>query len=213
MKKVTLILVGFICFAGMMPAQSKEKKQRQSFAKKGDNTVNLYYGASLTNLLIKGVASISATDIRFNSLGPMGLMYERIIKDDIGLGAELSYNAVDFSYSDVYTDPVTNIREDYTVNLKFNTIRAMARLNFHLLDEGKNDFYLFVSGGYRKTTATLSATIPQDKVSVNLPSLSGFAFKPGFGYRYFFVKDAVGLNMEFALGAPFASAGLTFKFR
>lgn len=212
MKCAINLLLGLtLLITSLLKAQDGENKST-NFAKKGDHFINLNYGFSITNAIIRGVASISAFDVKFRALGPIGLNYEYIVEDGIGLGLDMSYASFDLSFKDIYEDPTNGIQQEYGLNFKYVTYRFFGRVSFHLTDDTKNDFYPFVSAGYKRNEIIFTTSIPEAGVGFKFPKFSSFGFKPGIGYRYFF-NDGFGINAELALGSPFASAGLSFKFR
>lgn len=188
------------------------KEKKRSFAKKEESLINLYYGLSVSNSIARGLILFGYNNIKYGSFGPVGLSYEYVVRDGIGLGAEFSYATAYLSFTDVYTNPVTKVSENYTVKVSSVTYRAFARANFHVLKREKDDLYFLVGLGFRKTDFTLSASIPEVSVDFPIPNYSSFGFKPGLGYRRFFNKS-FGLHAELALGTPYASAGLSFKIR
>ncbi len=153
----------------------------------------------------------NGTDVKYSSIGPVGLMYEYFVTDNVGLGAEFGYSAYNISYKydsyDQNFDPAV-----YTDTYNFTTIRAMFRANFHFTHDSNFDAYGFVSAGYRTTKFTITSTDPlwNDGKS-NFNSIIPFGVKPGIGLRYFFTEN-LGLNLEFALGTPLMAGGLSAKF-
>lgn len=205
MKKIlSIILAGFIC-VNTATAQDRALSE-------GNSSVNLFYGANLLTSFYKGLASQNAVDVKVTGVGPVGLMYEYMVTDGVGLGVEASYASTSLSYIDPSTD-ANGLVTNYQWNLKFATTRAFFRANFHFTKSEKFDGYFFVAGGYRGSSFTVSSTDPTFvKEDYKLPRVvPPYGFKPGLGFRYFFT-DNIGINMEIAIGTPVMGGGLSFKF-
>lgn len=209
-KRLNLIAIAsIVSLSSFAQTASRVLKSDDTFGHQGMSAVNVYYGVSVFNGVYKAVAA-SGTDVKFSSLGPIGVMYEYFVTDNIGLGAELGYSAFKISYN--YNDFDENLNPAvYNASYSFQTIRAMFRSNFHFANSSDFDAYGFLSLGYRSTTFTFASTDPFWDSSTNFSSLIPVGFKPGLGMRYFFT-DNLGLNVEFALGSPLLSGGLSAKF-
>ena len=206
MKKTLLFLLVCICLDPVLNAQSSDDSKRA--VKEGDNTINVYYGTNVRSRFYKRVASATAENLEVKSFGPIGLVYEHMVSEIVGLGAEFGYSRTKLDYYDSYF--VSGSTQNYIYTLDFTTIRAMLRANFHFADAEKFDAYALISIGYRRTTFRYSTTDPYD-IGLSYNSLIPVGMKPGIGLRYFFTKN-IGLNMELAIGTPIACGGLSFKF-
>ena len=213
MKNSIPTIVACCLMLSGLRAQTIDNKK--SAVKEGDNTINIYYGTNLLSGIYKRLAVESAVDLRVRSLGPIGLVYEHMVSEVVGVGAELGYSQtnLDFHNYDTYYDSQTNqnYADTYNYNMQFTTMRAMFRANFHFADAEKFDAYALVSAGYRTTTFKYTTDNPYDDTHVNFRTLIPVGVKPGIGLRYFFT-DNIGLNMEIALGTPLMCGGLSFKF-
>jgi len=185
------------------------KAQTTGIATKGNNIVNVYYGVNLFTAFIKNaVTNAQATDVSVKSFGPVGLVYEHLVVDKIGLGFEAGYGSTTVGFKDVSTDYNGQVTT-YNYEYKFTTTRIMFRANFHFNNAEKFDAYGFVSAGYRGSNLTFTSNDPNAaKASI---SFIPFGIKPGIGLRYFFTEN-IGLNLEIAAGTPIMSGGLSFKF-
>ncbi len=206
MKKLLLLLIVALTGFNHLSAQSEERA-----VKKGDNTVNVYYGYSLTKSIIKAVIPDSIKDVTVTGLGPIGLVYEHLITDGIGLGLELSYSSAALNYQNEGVDPQSNTVKLYDWKLKVATTRIFVRANFHFAKSDKFDAYFLVGAGYKSRTYSYDTNDPNYKGDkVNLTFIP-YGFKPGLGFRYFFTPY-FGINAELAIGTPLMSGGLTVKF-
>jgi len=182
--------------------------------KKGQNSLNIYYGVSLVRTFYKNLASQQAVDVEIKGLGPVGLVYEHMMSDKIGLGAEFGYGTTDVRYSETFQifdiATQTNQTVKYNYEYNFTTIRAQLRMNLHFAESDNFDAYGFMSVGYRGTTGTFTSNDP-NSLNETIPPILPFGLKFGLGLRYFFTKS-FGLQTEFALGSPALSGGLAFRF-
>ena len=171
----------------------KTSSDDDGIASKGNNIVNVSYGVNLLTAFIKNAATNSqSTDISVKSFGPIGLVYEHLVVDKIGLGVEFGYGSTTINYKeahDVYDNNGNTVGTAYyNYKYKVSTIRAQIRANFHFINNEKFDAYFLLSAGYRGTTFTYTT----DQPNAGAGSLSGiipFGLKPGVGFRYFFTKN------------------------
>ena len=204
MKKLLLSLMLVTLVVPTVQAQDERP------LKKGQNSINLYYGINLIRGIYKNVAPNDAT-VKVGGFGPVGIVYEHMVTDGIGLGAELGFGqttvAWDYEDVDFFTN---NIIDTYKYEYKFTTLRAMFRANFHFAKTTNFDAYFLVSAGYRRNTFSIETNDPfwgGGSISGFIP----FGIKPGLGLRYFFTEN-IGIHMELAAGTPVACGGLSLRF-
>lgn len=213
MKKIITLCISLSLFQSAS-AQVVKDTEKLNVVSKGKNVVNLYYGVSIVGAFYKSVVSQSGIDVKTKTLGPLGLVYEHLVTDNIGIGAEFGYTNVYVGFSDsqtYFTSGGASVTDVYLYEYNFNTVRAMFRANFHFADSEKFDAYGLLSAGYRHTTFSFKTSDPYYTGSVSITNPIPVGLKPGIGFRYFFT-DAVGLNIELALGTPLMCGGLSFKF-
>jgi outer membrane protein W len=200
-----------ICMLLAASAVQGVKAQDQERAvMKGQNSINVYYGVNLLRGFYKSVASSSGADVKITGMGPIGLVFEHMVTDAIGLGAELGYGSTNVSWRDVSEDIFSGTAQTYDYTVKFSTIRAQVRANFHFAKSSNFDAYFLISAGYRGQNFSYTTTDPTwQGTSIKNPLM--FGLKPGLGLRYFFT-DNIGLNMEIALGSPVMCGGLSLRF-
>lgn len=218
MKKTILIGLSALVISLSLTGQTAEKfdlnlpksSRKAAGLGNGDNTINLYYGVSIFNSLYKSAVANSAVGVGYSSLGPLGIVYEHMMTDKVGLGAEIGYSKFSATYSEQDTDPNGNI---YTAHasLDWTVFRAQLRLNIHFVQNEKFDCYFLLSAGYKKTSfgVKYDDSYQHNNISYTLPIPIGI--KPGIGIRYFFIEN-LGLNVEIAIGNPVMCGGLSFKF-
>ncbi len=183
----------------------------EDLIEKGSNFVNLYYGVNILTSIYKAVASADAIDIKVRGIGPVGLVYEHLVTDKIGIGGEFSYSSTRVTYREEAFTSIGGVTPTYDYTWEFSTIRAMFRANFHFADAEKFDAYGLISAGYRRNDYSFTSNDPFGTVNVKIPNFIPFGIKPGIGFRYFFTPN-IGLNAEIAAGTPLICGGLSFKF-
>ena len=202
MKKISAALLGLCLFASAAKAQNSDD---EIVIEKGSSLINVYYGPVLSKGLYKLAVPGSAASLNISALGPVGLVYEYLLMEEMGLGCELSYSELSIKYA--YTDN----NNSYSEEIKLTTTRVMLRAAYHFVEDKHIDVYAFVSAGYRGRKLTYTTTDPGGASSFTSPLFIPFGIKPGGGIRYYFIKN-VGLHAEVALGSPFIAGGLSFRF-
>lgn len=207
MKKSIFFLAAFCLSITQFYSQQETK---DPVIKEGDNAVNIYYGTNVLGSVYRQLLPELAIGIKTKSFGNIGLVYERMLTDIIGVGVEFGYVSSSFYFQQEYVlgNGQTELF-DYGVTVK--TIRAMGRANFHFSESEKFDFYAFASAGLRYTKLSIWTSNNYDSFSFAFRSPLPFGVKPGIGLRYFLIPE-VGIQAEFALGSPLFCGGLSFKF-
>jgi hypothetical protein len=205
MKKSIILLVSALLSFGTVFSQTSERALSE-----GDNAVNVYYGVNLLTSFYKGLATETASDVKVTGVGPVGIVYEHMVTDGIGLGAEFSYASTTLTYIDKGTDNNGQV-QNYNWEVKFATVRAFFRANFHFTKSEKFDSYFLLAAGYRNSSFTVNTNDPYYKDDFKISGFVPFGLKPGVGFRYFFTPN-VGINLEIAAGTPVMGGGLSFKF-
>jgi outer membrane protein W len=190
--------------------QSIQAQDRERAVMKGDNSINVYYGVNLLRGFYKGLAQDAYQDFKITGMGPVGLVFEHMVTDGIGLGAELGYGSTTVAWKATNTDFFSGTTNTYDYKMKFSLVRAQVRANFHFARSSNFDAYFLLSAGYRGQNFTYESN---DKTwtGATFKNPIMFGLKPGLGLRYFFTKN-IGLNMEIALGTPMMCGGLSARF-
>ena len=222
MRKITILFICFLLFQSAS-AQSVTATEKPSAVSKGKNIINVYYGYRL-NLVSSWLKNYETqTGFSLKTFGPVGLVYEHLVTDNIGIGAEFGYDQMIWSYT--YTDSYYSGSGNYTTytdtyKFKYSMMRIQFRANFHFAKSEKFDAYGLISAGYRKgdytysytTTDPNSASYNTNSTGLLLPgAVIPIGLKPGIGFRYFFTNN-IGINLEIALGNPLMCGGLSLKF-
>lgn len=206
MKKTLACLLVVASTFQMARAQGGERA-----VMKGQNSINLYYGVSLLGSVYKSAYDAAdVTDVKVSQLGPLGLVYEHMVTDVVGLGAEIGYSQTKISYLEQDIDIFTGTSGTYHWDYQWTTIRAQIRANFHFAKSENFDAYALVSAGYRNTSFTFTTDSPYS-TNYSWGGFFPFGIKPGIGLRYFFT-DNIGLHVEFAAGTPLLCGGLSLRF-
>lgn len=206
MRRTLLSAVAALLLTGAASAQERA-------VVKGQNSVNLFYGPlNLTSSFIKSVVDQSEVqNFNYKRFGPIGLMYEHMVSDVVGLGIEASYVQHTLTYGEFDTDPTTGQGNWYNAEWKITTIRAFFRANFHFIKSPNFDGYAFIAAGYRNTTYSFKWDSPWGNDNQSLNGFIPFGVKPGIGFRYFFAGP-LGVNLELAAGTPALAVGLSARF-
>jgi hypothetical protein len=211
MTKKILLGISLILIAKSVNAQREGNISGGDCIQKGVNTVNVYYGVSLVGSIYKSVAAANVLDLNFKNVGPFGMVYEHLMTDKVGLGFEIGYSKLKMSYSEFGDFYVNGVLPVYQVDWVFSNLRAMMRINFHLVKSENFDTYILISAGFRKLDFSVTTTDPSGIIGATFSSPIPFGMKPGLGIRYFFT-DNIGLHLELAAGTPIFCGGLSFKF-
>lgn len=182
-----------------------EKEKRQS--------INLYYGLSVYNIISD--YKLFGTDnknLKYKTVGPVGVLYEYMINDKVGLGAEINY------YDHVATyerDGITGTGSQqkyvtYQYKDETKVIRALFRFSKHIFTTQTFNAYYFGGVGYRNFVTSYTSNNPDVK-NITVKSNWPIALKAGFGLRYYLYED-LGINFEIAAGTPIIGGGLSYKF-
>lgn len=184
---------------------------------KGNNIINAYYGACIRNepyyqRSYFDPSEVSKINIKktYSSIGPVGVVFEHLITDKVGLGAELGYRQINMSVSGQSNDSIAGqvtTHPFFKQTCQITMIRAMLRANFHFANTKKFNAYTLVSAGFKHTQSSTAYHFLFFRNSTPLP----FGVKLGMGFRYFFNKN-IGLNIEIAAGTPVICGGLALKF-
>lgn len=174
----------------------------------GDATFDLHYGVgSISRAFVKAVAE--EVNGKFNSFGAMGLRFEYMLSDNIGLGFEGNYLKHRAQWQEQYTDfdgQTVTSRAEYSAQ----RIRFMPRFNYHFGMGDNLDSFVGLSAGYlsliRNYVYSDPAYVPES-VSSAIP----LAMRISYGMRYFFT-DNLGANLEFGIGGGnMIHFGFSFK--
>ena len=92
MKKI-LIVVMIIFSASLYSNKANAQLEQGSIIIEG------YYGYSLTNAWWTAVFDIMDDEVATKSIGPLGLRFEYLISDIVGVGLDINYRGFEASYN------------------------------------------------------------------------------------------------------------------
>lgn len=204
MKKMYSFLAGLLMFSGLLLNSNSASAQA---VEQGNVTLDAYYGfPNFTTYLIRSFGDEDGTNTKATSLGPIGIKFEYMVSDKVGVGIDYNYTQVGVEW-DSY-DSSTSVSYHYKTTSKLH--RIMPRFNIHFGSSENFDGYFSIGAGYRAKTYTLETNDPDGGDTV--PGLNPFAFRIALGGRYYF-SDNIGMFMELGLsGGALVHAGLALKF-
>lgn len=205
MKKTLALILVAACSMQFAYAQGGERAVMQ-----GQNSINIYYGVNLLRGFYKNLASETSSNVKIGGFGPIGLVYEHMVTDGIGIGAELGYGQTTVGWDYESMDFNSSNLKNYHVEYKFSLIRAQIRANFHFAKSENFDAYFLLSAGYRHQTFSVASNEP-GWIGGSVGGFIPFGIKPGLGLRYFFT-DNLGLHTEISIGTPVFCGGLSLRF-
>lgn len=204
MKKViTVVAMSLFATLGMNNSANAQVEQ-------GNFIIDPYVGFPTNNLAWGSLSS----NADFRTVGPpvsFGGRAEFMVADNFGVGLDVNYSITGYQYTDedYYFDSTTGLYSDATYKYTAKKLRAMLRLNYHIVQTDQMDAYLGFGVGYRNVNRTFEYDGVNDPgTSVTLIPI---AMRLAIGGRYYFT-DNIGLNLE--LGTSGGSAiqfGLSIK--
>jgi len=184
----------------------------------GKILIDGYYGfPNLYTAVFKSAYANSGSEanLKFGSLGPVGLRAEYLLTDKVGLGLDLGINSSSISYdqsTSVYNE-TTFAYDAVTYNYKFSTrkVGAIVTFNYHFVENENFDAYFVFGMGYGTRSFSFESTQPGYS-NPSVKSLIPVASKIGVGMRYFFTEN-IGANLALGFGqGGLLNAGITAKF-
>ncbi len=209
---ITLTLILFLTY-NTVKAQAPATTPINCIAK-GKSLIDVYYGFPnfYSTILEQDFnKSFDATrglrpDYTVSDFGPVGIKYERLITDQIGVGFNFFYASTIVNFSDV----------TYDYKATVNRARFAIMGTWHFATTDKFDPYFMAHIGYANFNYKYEQTSKFDSIAVVHPKPeisfdSPIALRLAMGGRYFF-NDRFGVNAEIGLGGIFLTGGLTYKF-
>ncbi len=208
MKKI--LLSGLSMIMLLVALQTPQSVQAQA-VEEGDIIVEGFYGwPNFATFLLRAAYGFSANDeqVNISSAGPLGGRVEYMIDDNISLGLEGYYGASGLEWEGMSLTDQGN-DTTYMYDVSYNRVTANLRAAYHF-DLGDNfDAYVAGGVGYRYTRSRFDTDDPFfEEASVG--SFLPFSIRGAVGGRYF-IANTIGLGLEFALGGPLVSGGVSIK--
>ena len=197
MRKETLKIVMSLMFVGSLLFTNSLHAQ----VEKGTILIEPYYGFLPSGKTILRALNQSGTSTTVTSLGPVGLRFNYMINEKVGMGFDGNYQTMGIEYND----------GTYNYAISRDVIRFMLNSHFLLVNESSFHMYGNVGVGYRKPTWKYTTDDP-NYAGESFSGLIPVAFKLGLGFRYMFIEN-LGVHAEANLGGgSVANGGLTFAF-
>ena len=202
-KQFLLFLLSLVCIKNI---------QGQIFSDEiiqthGTNIFNINCGyGGITNGLKKVAIPSNSSNALVKPGIQYGLSYERFIFDKIGIGGEVNSGTTTISFM----APDSKGNDMYDYKYVFTTVRAIFRATYHFIESEDFDVYAFGGAGYKFDEYKVSSS-DKYEFQKNISKTSHVALKAGIGGRFFFTNN-FGFNIEAAIGNPYISAGVSYKF-
>jgi hypothetical protein len=195
------------------------------------STLNAQVPVEQGNFIIDAYAGIPnwANSILYNNVEPdaknyklnggllsYGGRFEYMLADNLGVGVDVNYEVSGFNYDfDTLIYNATTLEYEprtYNVDFKAKKLRAMARINYHFVQNERLDAYAGFAGGYKNVNRSLVTDAPNfDDISVN-GALIPVSFRIAIGTRIYFTNN-IGAMIELgAGGGALLQFGLSAKF-
>ncbi|MBL4863166.1 MAG: outer membrane beta-barrel protein [Crocinitomicaceae bacterium] len=141
---------------------------------------------------------------------------EYMMADNFGIGIDLNYELSGYNYDMVdstyvpSTDGYTTETNNY--DYKAKKLRAMARLNYHFVQNDRVDAYAGFAGGYKYVNRKATVNNQDDANSTELSgALIPVSIRLAIGARFYFT-DNIGAHVELgAGGGGLLQFGLSIK--
>jgi outer membrane protein W len=203
-KKITIALCVFTMLTGL--------NSNAQAVSQGNALVDIYVGGPTSNMWWGSLTS--ETD--FKTVGSpvaFGGRFEYMVADNFGVGVDVNYAITGYQYTfeDYNYNSETNTYSDAVYKYSANKLRAMLRLNYHIVQNESFDAYVGFGAGYKNAKRVYTVDGVEDG-SISIPTLLPVAIRAAFGGRYYF-SDNLGANFELGLGGgQILQGGLSLKF-
>ena len=215
MKKIfTIIGISFLSVSSL---------QAQTPVEQGNFIIDVYAGIPnwANSILYNNVEpDATQTDVRNYKLNggllSYGGRFEYMIADNFGVGVDVNYEVSGFNYdytTQEYNDVTMQFENrDYNIDYKSKKLRAMARLNYHFVQNDRLDAYAGFAGGYKNVNRSIATNDTNyDDGSIN-GALIPVSFRIAVGTRIYFTDNIGGMIELGAGGGALLQFGLSAKF-
>jgi hypothetical protein len=194
--------------------QVETKLNTNYCVKKGNKIIDAFYGGTFNNYF----------PFRYNWPRPnnitdkycIGGAFEYLVNDKIGIGAEITYRVLSGSADEerYRWDSLYYISENFKMDIKYEKLRTLAKINVHFYKTNKVDFY----SNFGLGLVFEKIEINQKPASINYPNYYKysnsnritFGIKAGLGLRVY-LSDVFGIHAELSIGGPLARIGFCYK--
>lgn len=192
----------------------------------GSLNLDAYYGFPNFGKSYYSILETSSSTSAVTGIGPAGLRGEYFLSDDIGLGFDIIYNSAreksSVSQTNTIYNNTTQLYETSTTitdrERLMQRVRLMIKLNVHIETSNPNlDLYFGFGAGTSKRYEKYWVNGNSQPVNNKYYDLDFFVTLPisarlDVGLRYYF-NEKIGVNLEFGIGGPLISAGISLKLK
>jgi hypothetical protein len=215
MKKIFTIIGAAIFSVSTLNAQVPVEQ--------GNFIIDVYAGIPnwANSILYNNVEpDASQSDVRNYKLNggllSYGGRFEYMIADNFGVGVDVNYEVSGFNYdytTQEYNDVTMQFENrEYNIDYKSKKLRAMARLNYHFVQNDRLDAYAGFAGGYKNVNRSIATNDTNyDDGSIN-GALIPVSFRIAVGTRIYFTDNIGGMIELGAGGGALLQFGLSAKF-
>ncbi len=185
--------------------------------KKGNKIIDAFYGVTFNNY---GASILNNYWIIPNNITDkycVGGAFEYLVNDKIGIGAEITYRVLSGSGDDYRADYRFDTlfnSEIFKIDIKYEKLRTLAKINVHFYKTNKVDFYSNFGLGLVFERIDFNQKPP----SINYPNYyqysndnrTTFGIKAGLGLRVY-ISDVFGIHAELSIGGPIVRIGFCYK--
>lgn len=194
---------------------SLESYSQKVAVEKGQSQIDVYYGfPNFYPTIIKqgynnnfDLTRGLRPDYKVSNFNPIGIKYERMISNQIGIGLNLFYANSEIEWSDANCNYKSSVAR-YRIALSYN---------YHFSTTVKFDPYFIAHIGYQYVNYEFDYNYSINVTAPNRPTPDikfdvPFTVRAGIGFRYYLTKN-LGVNLEAGIGGPLLTGGFALKFK
>ena len=185
--------------------------------KKGNKIIDAFYGVTFNNYGASPSINYWPTPHNITNRYCVGGALEYLVNDKIGIGAEITYRVLSGSGDDYRADYRFDTlfnSEIFKIDIKYEKLRTLAKINVHFYKTNKVDFYSNFGLGLVFERIEFN----QEPPSINYPIFQNyrndnrttFGIKAGLGLRVY-ISDVFGIHAELSIGGPIVRIGFCYK--
>ena len=182
--------------------------------KKGYKILDAFYGVTFNNYSPFIFNDFWIRPSNITDKYCVGGAFEYLVSDKIGIGSEITYRVLSGSGDDYRFDTLFN-SEIFKIDIKYEKLRTLAKINVHFYKTNKFDFYSIFGIGLVFERIEFNNQKPASIIYPNYYQYSNdnrttFGIKAGLGLRAY-LSDVVGIHAELSIGGPIARIGFCYK--
>jgi hypothetical protein len=195
--------------------QVETKLNTNYCVKKGNKIIDAFYGVTFNNYGASTLINYWPRPNNITNKYCIGGAFEYLVNDKIGIGAEITYRVLSGSADEErYRWDSLYYSENFKMDIKYEKLRTLAKINVHFYKTNKVDFYSNFGLGLVFERIEFN----QEPPSINYPNFHNyrndnrttFGIKAGLGLRAY-LSDVVGIHAELSIGGPIARIGFCYK--